>query len=264
MAEDTRMSNPFPTIRRMPVAMRERLAARRHTALLIAIIAAFAVRPLIGSVGAAPLVFSIAMMLLVVVALYNIQIDELVGEREKLARERRRLLVAGWILGGLAIADRALMFVAPSRPIAIGGAVCWLGLLAFITWQELRAVLRQKRVTAQTISMAISVYLLLGFTWGMLYILLYQLQPGAFSFGGAGAPPASSLAGGQAIFPVMQYYSLSTLATIGFGDIVPVTLQARYLSVAEGITGQFYLAILIARLVAMQMSQSGAAGAAHP
>jgi voltage-gated potassium channel len=46
------------------------------------------------------------------------------------------------------------------------------------------------------------------------------------------------------------------LSTIGFGDITPVTIQARYAAVAEGIAGQFYLAILVARLVGMQMSQS--------
>ena len=56
--------------------------------------------------------------------------------------------------------------------------------------------------------------------------------------------------------PVLMYFSLTTLSTIGFGDITPVTLQARYVAVAEGITGQFYLAILVARLVGMQMSQS--------
>jgi hypothetical protein len=49
---------------------------------------------------------------------------------------------------------------------------------------------------------------------------------------------------------------LTTLSTIGFGDISPLTLQARYAAVAEGIIGQFYMAILVARLVGMQMSQT--------
>ena len=79
----------------------------------------------------------------------------------------------------------------------------------------------------------------------------------AFSFGPAG--PASE----QQVFPVLIYFSLTTLSTIGFGDITPVTLQARYAAVAEGITGQFYLAILVARLVGMQMSQSASQPAEH-
>jgi Ion channel len=49
---------------------------------------------------------------------------------------------------------------------------------------------------------------------------------------------------------------LTTLSTLGFGDITPLTLHARYAAVAEGITGQFYMAILVARLVGLQMSGS--------
>ena len=60
----------------------------------------------------------------------------------------------------------------------------------------------------------------------------------------------------ESAFPVLIYFSLTTLTTIGFGDITPLTLKARYAAVAEGITGQFYLAILVARLVGMQMSQA--------
>ena len=60
----------------------------------------------------------------------------------------------------------------------------------------------------------------------------------------------------EQVTPVLIYFSLTTIATVGYGDITPVTLQARYAAVAEGIAGQFYLAILVARLVAMQMSQS--------
>ena len=60
----------------------------------------------------------------------------------------------------------------------------------------------------------------------------------------------------QNFFPIFGYFSLTTLSTIGFGDITPLTLQASYAAVAEGITGQFYRAILVARLVGMQMSRS--------
>jgi len=68
----------------------------------------------------------------------------------------------------------------------------------------------------------------------------------------------------QHIFPILGYFSLTTLSTIGFGDITPVTLQARYAAVAEGITGQFYLAILVARLVGLQMSRSAAQHTENP
>ena len=101
--------------------------------------------------------------------------------------------------------------------------------------------------------MSISVYLLLGLTWGLLYIVIFTNHPEAFSFGSS--PKVSE----EQMFPIFVYFSLTTLSTVGFGDITPLTLQARYAAVAEGITGQFYLAILVARLVGMQMS-----GAATP
>ncbi len=61
-----------------------------------------------------------------------------------------------------------------------------------------------------------------------------------------------------------MYFSLTTLSTVGFGDITPLTLQARYAAVAEGITGQFYLAILVARLVGMQMSRAATPSPSTP
>jgi hypothetical protein len=130
----------------------------------------------------------------------------------------------------------------------------WLLLFIFVTWHLLRGVLRQREITSETISMSISVYLLLGFTWGLFYIVLHHVQPLAFSLGSS-PTPISGPSSEQQAFPVLIYFSLTTLATIGYGDITPVTLQARYAAVAEGIMGQFYMAILVARLVGMQMSQ---------
>ncbi len=230
--------------------LRRRLAPHRHTALLAAIIAAFLVRPLIGDSGAGPILFSSTMLVLLLLALYNINVDELVGDRETLLAQRRRRSIIAWTLGVPAIAERFIVPFAPSRSLYLAGSILWLLLFAFITWTELRAVLKQKEVTREVISMSISTYLLFGLTFGLFYIVLHDLQPNAFSFGAGG--PASE----QQTIPVLIYFSLTTLSTIGFGDITPLTLQARYAAVAEGITGQFYLAILVARLVGMQMSQS--------
>ena len=51
------------------------------------------------------------------------------------------------------------------------------------------------------------------------------------------------------------YFVVTVFATVGFGDITPLSLSARYAAVAEAITGQFYLTILVARLVGMRQSQ---------
>ena len=50
------------------------------------------------------------------------------------------------------------------------------------------------------------------------------------------------------------YFSLTTLSTLGYGDVVPTSRLSRSLATAEAITGQLYLAITIARLVGMEIS----------
>jgi voltage-gated potassium channel len=228
--------------------LRRYLMPRRHTAMLCALVAFIAVRPLIGDGSTATAVFSVAVIVLMILALYAIQVDELLGEESTLRSERRRTEVAGATLALIAIAVRLLAAYTYSPSIILTWSLSWMLFVGFITWNELHAVLRQKEITRETISMAISVYLLLGVTWSMLYSVIYHLQPQAFSLNGT----ASSLvAPGHPIFPVLAYYSFITLTTVGYGDIAPLTLQARYAALAEGVTGQFYLAVLVARLVSM-------------
>jgi len=250
---------------RLQGAARRRFMPHRHSALLGAIIAAFATRPLIGNNKVTLIVFSLLIVILLILGLYIIQVDELIGEEKKLRSERKRRQIIGWILASVAAVERIAMFFSTNPDLGIAGSMSWLLFFAFITWHELRAVLRQREVTSETICMSISVYLLMGLTWGFLYSLIYQLQPHAFSF-----PSSDVLTTGlptekrEPVFMVLIYFSLVTLTTIGYGDISPVTMKARYAAIAEGVTGQFYLAILVARLVGMQMSRSTSQQTSNP
>jgi hypothetical protein len=66
------------------------LVPYRHTALLAALIAPFLVRPLVGDNAAGLILFSTAMLLLLLLSLYNIGVDELVGQRKLLLAQKRR------------------------------------------------------------------------------------------------------------------------------------------------------------------------------
>ena len=101
-------------------------APHRHTGLLAAIIAAFAVRPLIGDVGAGPIVFSIVLVVLLLVALYNINVDELIGERGRLIAQARRRRIVGCVLAAAATTERLALFFVHSRAVNVAGAICWL------------------------------------------------------------------------------------------------------------------------------------------
>ena len=62
----------------------------------------------------------------------------------------------------------------------------------------------------------------MGLAWGILYVVIYLRHPGAFSFPGSNASLTYEI-----VFPTLVYFSLTTLSTIGFGDITPVVIQAR-------------------------------------
>jgi hypothetical protein len=127
--------------------------------------------------------------------------------------------------------------------------------LTFLTLVILLAVFRDESVTADTIVGAVCAYFLLGMTWGTYYSLLVLLSPDALSVSSALVKASAWGVPRVPISPLMQYYSFTTLATLGYGDVSPLTAGARALSVLEGVTGQLYLAVLIARLVGIHTAR---------
>ena len=111
-------------------ALRRHFAPRRHSALLAAIVAAFVVRPLIGDTGVAPPYSVSHLVLLLLVALYTIQVDELVGEREPLLAQRKRRSIIGWALAVPAIAER-LAVIFRAQPRALPGRFDFCGCCSF-------------------------------------------------------------------------------------------------------------------------------------
>jgi hypothetical protein len=226
------------------------LRSRRHSAVLVAMVVAFAMRPVIGDEQVAMVAFSAAMIALMLVALYTLHVDDVV-EPGRGRRRRRQLNAIAWVLALVAIGERVLALLTPVGSSDAVAAVSWLLFFAFVIWSQLRSVLSQREITSETISMSISIYLLLALVWALVYFLIHQARPDAFQFADA---KSAQLATDQ-LLPVFVYFSLTTISTTGFGDITPLALPARYLAASEGIVGQFYLAILVARLVGLQMSR---------
>ena len=109
-------------------------------------------------------------------------------------------------------------------------------------------VLGTGKVTWDKIYGAVCAYLLLGYAWTFAYSLIEELEPGSFS--SATTPMPHDLVG-----RVMQlrYFSFVTLATVGYGDIVPRLPAARTMALLEAILGQFYLVALVGRLVGLHI-----------
>lgn len=130
-------------------------------------------------------------------------------------------------------------------------------LVAFLIWVISAIAVRlarETRVTADTLYGAVVVYMLIGIAFAIIYGIVELASPGAFG-GLVRGPLQESLtvlrAGSE--FPRLLYFSLVTLSTLGYGDVTPTHDFVRMLAPVEAILGQLYLAILIARLVALQL-----------
>lgn len=111
-----------------------------------------------------------------------------------------------------------------------------------------RFMFRRDVVRSEHIYAALTAYLLVGIFMGVLYAAMGARSPDAFLVLGAPASPENfSLATGV-------YFSFVTLATLGYGDIVPAAEAARGLAILEAVGGQLYLAVLVASLIGRRSS----------
>lgn len=108
-------------------------------------------------------------------------------------------------------------------------------------------VLLRARVTLETLRGVICAYFLIAFIFAYVYTFIEFLQPGSFLVKGK----ALSLFVHPHYFSEMLYFSFTTLLTIGYGDIVAKNEFGQTAAVLEGIIGQLYIAILVARIVAV-------------
>jgi|SRR5271165_271086 len=153
-----------------------------------------------------------------------------------------QLLISGSV-AGIAIVCRWVNWFAP-RPTLQLWADSWsLAAIVIIAFVLLAQVFQPGRVTHVRLQGAIAAYLLFGAGYAHAYHMVAVLQPGAFN----------TTAGLMSNVSDWVYFSFITLTTVGYGDITPVNQTARELSVAEALTGQLYLAVLVARLVAMEV-----------
>lgn len=116
----------------------------------------------------------------------------------------------------------------------------------------LASILGAKEVTTDVIFGSIAAYLLFGVVLALCYHAVNVLDPGnAISTISEGMTAETR----HSQFSDHLYFSYVTLTSVGYGDITPVGPVARNLAIFEGIFGQLYVAILIARLVSIHISQ---------
>jgi len=148
-----------------------------------------------------------------------------------------------------AIGCRLAMQITANPGIELFGLITACLFLTVTVFALVTRLFTVESVTLDTISAAICAYLLMGVGWAYAYTALALRDPSSFT-------GAANVGSRLATIHSFTYYSFVCMTTTGYGDIVAASEGARSLSVIESVSGQLYMAILIARLVGLQVAQS--------
>jgi len=206
----------------------------KHLVLMIVLLGLLLLRPLVPSAVA-----DFILLPTIIVAAW------LAGGRT------RRGLVVAVILGlaafGLLLFDlfaQQQLQAFMRRPVGLPVSAAVLFLFLYCGGVILHSLLTSERVYVDEIIGTFNIYLVMGFTWAYVYMLLELSAPGSFQ-----TADASEAMGLRFI-----YFSFITLTTVGFGDTIPTSPLAQMLVILEAIIGQFYVAVVVAYLVSMYIT----------
>jgi hypothetical protein len=152
-------------------------------------------------------------------------------------------LVTKWMLVPLAPGSQLLLY-----------CVFHTAFLVYVLYAIYRYLLGGAQVNRETILASILLYLLFGFALSLVYLAILLIDPA--SFAGKISIDAGSADSVAAALRELIYFSFVTQTTLGYGDISPTGDLSRTTAVLQAITGQLYLAIVIARLVGLYISSA--------
>lgn len=198
---------------------------------------------LLFCIGAAPILRNLDMRSQSALIIVFLSLNLLAALISVAGKRVFHLLVGMTVLTFAALGLRAVFSFEPLLPAGDG---LWILLSLLAAVVILRHVLTARAVNADVIFAALSVYVLFGVICGVIYFLFEQIWPGSLLASSAAGPGAEGLRLQQTL-----YFSFVTLGTLGYGDIVPVSDEARSLAIIETLCGQAYLTFLVAWLVSM-------------
>lgn len=214
----------FASVRRLP----------RNAGLLLALVALIVVAPLIP-LETAWFVVELLFDLILLAGVYS------VGS----ARHRAPFIVLTFVT----LAVRWGELISGVEGLDFGALALTVTWLSYALWIITAHLFQQTDVRIDTILGAVVVYLLVAVAFSMLFQALELTSPGSFS-----GLSADVYEDRPALGDAMLYFSLVCITTMGYGDIVPVSDLARPLAAIEGVFGQLYLAVMIARLVGLHIA----------
>jgi hypothetical protein len=137
-------------------------------------------------------------------------------------------------------------YIVKNNYVVIVGTLCGVVFFAYMIVNILLFIYEQDKVTRDLIVGAAVVYLLMAMMWTFIYRLVETVHPGSFAISTTDIHERVRL----------TYFSLVTITTLGYGDIVPTTGLASSLATLEAVVGQLYLVTTVVWLVGVRVSQS--------
>ncbi len=219
----------------------------RYLVLLAVLLLVLVVQPVSLGFSTSPPLVDVFLMLVTVALLTSFCPD----------KNRRLAALAIGIPTGLLLIGGHLLVGQPQTTVTLIGH----GLaVAFYFWAAVLIVaslFRRRTLTLDSVFGAVCGYLLLGMAWGVLYAMLDAGRPESFE---VGSRLAEQVRADDSRLPLFTYYSFITLTTVGYGDVTPVSAPARTCAWLEALTGQFYIAVLVAGLVGALLARKPEAG----
>lgn len=236
------MSHGGP-VRPHSISWRTWYQRRRFAVLLILQVALLAGPPILFGFGLATIWFDAVVTALLLTAILSLGVGRF---------QRLFALVLGIPTLLLMASGYAIPGVAGPNLI-VAGHICLAIFLFGSAALIVNSLFDVDELTSDSILGAICGYLLLGVGWAVLFALIESRHPGSFDFGPA-FDRRQQLAG---FMPdVFTYYSFATLTTLGYGDVLAISSLARTLSWMEAISGQFYLAVVVAGIVSLLVQRT--------
>jgi hypothetical protein len=162
-------------------------------------------------------------------------------------KHRRGVKLAAVFLAIPTLAFSWLELYSPYEWFFIANVLFTLAFLGVCTSSILFDVILHARVTLETLRGVVCAYFMIAFFFAYIYYLIEFIIPGSFHL----IVRDVSFVTFSRNLSELMYFSFVTLLTIGYGDITPILNLSQTTVVIEGIIGQFYVAILVARIVAV-------------
>jgi hypothetical protein len=164
----------------------------------------------------------------------------------------RRILRASLVLFILYLFSTALFSVSEVKAFVPSGQISAVVLLVLGTLACFRTLFGAGPIDKERIFASLSLYLLFGLIFALIFSVIEELLPGSFHYSHTLSPDT-----GTRSLTELFYFSFVTLATLGYGDIVPLSGPAKGMAILEAVIGQMYLVVVVARLVSLYGRSEG-------